>query len=391
MRTRRPGPRSGPPCSSPSPCPSYGRVDREDGTPVNPTTYDYRRAARDAIHFGRLLDRWTQHLRRVAGYDAQYFAVIEPQRRAAPHAHYAIRGTLPRAVVKELTAATYANIWWPSTSTVYYAGARLPVWDEDAGGFRDPDTEQALPTWAEALDEISDDPDTVPQHTIRFGTQIDVKGVLAGSPDAERAIGYLVKYLTKDLGDDLADDLDPDAVERVPADRKATAARRADHVSRLVEALRYEPCAPTCANWLRYGVQPKNARAGMRPGCCKGKAHKPSHLGYGGRRVLVSRKWSGKDLTDHRHDRAAHVLAALGKTPSDVSAATGPDSGVLWTPAQPSDPDVPPPGRRLMVRIAEAVRRRAEYHHARDSTAPGNGMTSDGPDLSATNPAASAA
>lgn len=38
----------------------------------------------------------------------QYFAIVEHQKRAAPQAHFAIRGTLPRAAVKQLTAATYA-------------------------------------------------------------------------------------------------------------------------------------------------------------------------------------------------------------------------------------------------------------------------------------------
>jgi hypothetical protein len=72
---------------------------------------------------------------------------------------------------------------------------------------------------------------------------------------------------------------------------------------RLAEALRYEPCSPRCANWLRYGIQPKNARPGLVPGACKGKAHRREYLGYPGRRVLVSRKWSGKTLADHRADR----------------------------------------------------------------------------------------
>ena len=37
-------------------CDSYGRV-LEDGTPADPGSYDYRRAARDAIHFAALADR----------------------------------------------------------------------------------------------------------------------------------------------------------------------------------------------------------------------------------------------------------------------------------------------------------------------------------------------
>ncbi|MEU5693324.1 replication initiator [Actinosynnema sp. NPDC020468] len=57
-----------------------GRV-RSDGAPVDPDTYDYRRAARDAVHFASLVDRWWQNLRRVVGFDAQHFGTVEPQRR----------------------------------------------------------------------------------------------------------------------------------------------------------------------------------------------------------------------------------------------------------------------------------------------------------------------
>ncbi len=74
-------------------CPSYGRV-CEDGTPADPATYDYSRAARDALAFAALFDRFVQNLRRYLGYDVQYFAAIEPQRRLAPHVHLAIRGTV---------------------------------------------------------------------------------------------------------------------------------------------------------------------------------------------------------------------------------------------------------------------------------------------------------
>lgn len=86
--------------------PSYGRV-RLDGTPVDPTRYDYRRAARDALHFSKLVDRFIQNLRRVVGFDVQYFAAVEPQRRLAPHVHLAIRGTVSRAELRQVAAATY--------------------------------------------------------------------------------------------------------------------------------------------------------------------------------------------------------------------------------------------------------------------------------------------
>ena len=61
-------------------CPSYGPV-RDDGTPVDPDRYDYESAARDALHFAALFDRFIQNLRRFAGFDVQYFAAVEPQRR----------------------------------------------------------------------------------------------------------------------------------------------------------------------------------------------------------------------------------------------------------------------------------------------------------------------
>jgi hypothetical protein len=63
-------------------CDSYGRV-RDDGTPVNPAGYDYRRAARDAVHFASLVDRWWQNLRRCVGWDVQYFATVD--RRSGLH------------------------------------------------------------------------------------------------------------------------------------------------------------------------------------------------------------------------------------------------------------------------------------------------------------------
>ena len=119
-----------------------------------------------------------------------------------------------------------------------------------------------------------------PRHVARFGDRFDAQGVLSGSKDAARCIGYLTKYLTKQVAD--CHQADTDAEQA--------------HAARLAEALRFEPCSPRCANWLRYGIQPKGARPGLVPGACKGKAHDREHLGYAGRRVLTSRKWSGKTL-----------------------------------------------------------------------------------------------
>ena len=198
-------------------CPSYGRV-TSDGTPADPATYDYTRAARDALHFAALFDRFIQNLRRFVGYDLQYFAAVEPQRRLAPHVHIAIRGTVSRAELREVLAATYHQVWWPSTETIKYDGD-LPVWDETSATYLDPATGEVLPTWDEALTAIGDHDE--PRHVVRFGDRFDAQGVLAGSRDASRCIGYLTKYLTKHVGDcHQASTRDPGGARR-PARRRA--------------------------------------------------------------------------------------------------------------------------------------------------------------------------
>lgn len=95
---------------------------------------------------------------------------------------------------------------------------------------------------------------------------------------------------------------------------------RARHLDRLATEARWLPCSEGCANRLLYGVQPAGARPGMVPGQCHRRAHDPENLGYGGRRVLCSRQWTGKTLAGHKADRAAVVRAALeeaGVDPDD--------------------------------------------------------------------------
>jgi hypothetical protein len=103
---------------------SYGRVDNE-GAAADPEQYDYRRAARDAIHFPALVDRFWQNTRRWVGWDVQYFGTVEPQKRGAPHFHAAIRGAIPRAELRAITAATYHQVWWPPHDQLLYGGEQL--------------------------------------------------------------------------------------------------------------------------------------------------------------------------------------------------------------------------------------------------------------------------
>lgn len=331
--------------------PSYGAI--RDGAPVSPGSYDYRRAALDAILFPRLIDQFWKTLRRTAGFDVQYFSSVEPQRRLAPHLHAAVRGAIPRRLLRQVVAATYLQVWWPAFDQPLYTD-RLPRWS--GTDYVDPDTGEVLPSWGQALDRIDDDSSTRPAHVMRFGAQLDVQGILRGQPGADRAIRYLTKYITKDVAGTYDD---------VQGDRHQA------HVDRLHRELRYLPCSERCANWLRYGIQPKDAGPDLVPGFCDGKAHRREHLGLGGRRVLVSRKWSYKTLARHRADRADVVRAALEsagivapdteRMSADVHSSDG-QPRFVWEPIERNHSTY---AQVVMLAVAERRRWRAEYDTAR--------------------------
>lgn len=284
---------------------SYGRIIRGEGVPIDPHAYDYQRAALDALLFSRLVDRFWQNLRRCAGYKVQYFSAIEAQRRLAPHLHAAIRGAIPRATLRDVARATYYAAWWPSiTQVVYDETDQLPMWHKEIGVYVDALTDAPLPTWEEAVSRLA-----APCHVVGFGRQVDIKGLLGGTADSDRAVRYLCKYLTKGIAETYAADPGQDSAYE-------------QHMSRLHERVRLLPCSPQCANWIRFGVTPKDPGPGLRPGACSSAAHDRENLGLGGRRVLVSRQWSGKTLDEHRADRravVAQVLAAAGILPDDAA------------------------------------------------------------------------
>ncbi|GAA4939212.1 replication initiator [Actinoplanes utahensis] len=319
------------------------------GTPVDPARYDYRRAAWDAVHFPRLLDRYWQNLRRAVGWNVQYAGCVEPQRRLAPHAHFAIRGTIPRATLELVAKATYHQVWWPAADRLRYPIDRPPTWNADAETWVDPDTGRPLPSWDEALDAIDDDPDAEPAHLVRFGAQVKAKGVDSSSADVERTIGYITKYVTKSAAD----------CHQVTSDPQR------QHLDRLWHELRVTPCSERCSNWLLYGVQPKKAHGRLRPGHCKGRVHQKTTLGIGGRRVLVSRDWSGKTLADHRADAHAWVKALLGITTEEPEPDTEAKPAVAWEMARHDDPDLPALEHRLLRAISERIHRRGQLNAAR--------------------------
>ena len=107
----------------------------------------------------------------------------------------------------------------------------------------------------------------------------------------------------------------------------------------------------------RYGIQPKNARPGLVPGWCKGKAHDADHLSYAGRRILVSRKWSGKTLADHRADRKDWLLRTLGVPATDPAR-------YAWEPVAPGNPDHLDHARRMLHAVADRARWQAALTEA---------------------------
>jgi Replication initiator protein, pSAM2 len=329
------------------------------------------------------LDRFWQNLRRAEGWNVQYFGAVEPQRRLAPHAHFAARGSFPKAVLRAVTAATYHQVWWPPTDVVTNdLDDAQPAWNPTAGpngtgGYVDPATGLPLPTWVQAMDLLDDALDQAParepEHVVRFGVQVDAQGVLGGTPKADKLIGY-TKYLTKSVAEC----------------RKPETAAAVEHQRRLWEQLRITPCSPRCAKWLRYGIQPDKAWAKMRAGHCKGKVHQLDALGIGGRRVLVSRGWSGKTLADHRWDQAAWVRKVLSVSldHTEPGYATGEDQvqaaragqappPMRWERVRPGDPGVDELPVRLLRTIATRIKQKAALRAAQ-------AMGPPGPNVSAT-------
>ncbi|MEV0727064.1 replication initiator [Micromonospora purpureochromogenes] len=339
--------------------PSYGAIHRDgavndkgetvgDGSPVDPESYDYRRAARDVVHFSALFDRWVQNLRRAVGWNVQYYATVEPQKRGAPHLHILIRGTVSREIIRQVTAATYHQVWWPphDRDSEVYPGQVVPIWDPAKMTFTDPDTGASLLAFDDVQDLLDDVEDLEPAHVVRFGDRMDrsaIQGMVPG-PKADRTIGYVTKYLTKSIAEVL--DTDSDRTRR--------------HYDRLHQELQHTPCSKRCPVWLRYGIVPEGATEKTIPGRCRSKAHRRDTLGLPGRRVLVSRQWSNKTLPDHKADRAEFVrqlLASVGIVKRDAP-------NLKLSVVKPGDKSAPPRDHLIMAAVAQRKIWRAEYTRA---------------------------
>ncbi len=74
--------------------------------------------------------------------------------------------------------------------------------------------------------------------------------------------------------------------------------------------------------------------------------------------MLVSRRWSGKTLADHRADRKNWLTATLGVSATDPARYT-------WEPVTPDDPDHMEHARRLLHVVADRQRWQAALTEAR--------------------------
>ncbi len=346
---------------------SYGHINRvrdeetgkmvSDGSPRDPDSYDYARAARDIMHVKKLFDHWITNLRRAVGWNVQYFGTVEPQKRGAPHIHLAIRGSIPTKLLYAVTAATYRSIWWPhfDPDNEVYSGDHMPVWDHSTGTFVDPKTRRALTYWDDALDIIDSVDDIEPAYTLRFGGQCKPVQIIAGTPEMDRKVAYLTKYLTKSVTEVL--ESDSPRVNR--------------HYDRLHEELQRTPCSKTCAVWFRYGIVPQGATEKTQPGRCRGRNHRRDLLGVPGKRCVSSGDWTGKTIPDHKAERMEFVhkeLAAIGIYPPDTSH-------LRITPVGPGDRDAPPRSHLVMALVAARISQRAQYttaRLARDEGPPGD-------------------
>ncbi|MBA2558385.1 MAG: replication initiation protein, partial [Propionibacteriales bacterium] len=128
-----------------------------------------------------------------------------------------------------------------------------------------------------------------------------------------------------------------------------------------------------------------DASEGMEPGRCPGKAHRWENLGCGGRRVLVSRKWTGKTLADHQADRATVVREALAAAGIDMhdadrySATRQDDHGAprfVWAPIDPGREDPATYRHAILLAVEQRRRWRTEYEAAKARL---GGLSATGP------------
>ena len=227
------------------------------------------------------------------------------------------------------------------------------------GRYRDPDTGYPLPTWAQALADARRRPGSAAgtRHA-RSGGQVDIKGILGGSRDSDRAVRYLTKYLTKSVAETYADE--DDTRRRVRGPHRPAA--RPDPLAALLTGMRQLAA-------LRRRTEEPRPRPGPRPLRLQGprpRTPRPRRPPGPGLPRLVR-----QDPHQHKADRAAvveQVLTPPASQPDDadrMAAETLTEDGrprFIWDEVPVTQGDW---ARVVMDSIREHDRRRDQYEQAK--------------------------
>ena len=193
---------------------------------------------------------------------------------------------------------------------------------------------------------------TEPAHIVTFGPQVHVKGILGGTEEAGRHIGYLTKYLTKSVGQAAGLDDDRDrAAARAP---RRLAAELAHHA--VLAAL------PGLAA-LRHPAQGRPTVHGAR-GCARARRTSPNTSASPAAASWSPASGRTRPSTDHRAERTAFVRQLLDQAPASGPATPSTTARSSGRRPRPGDPDVPTRPVLLLHAIHQRQRWRADYHAA---------------------------
>lgn len=200
---------------------------------------------------------------------------------------------------------------------------------------------------------------------MRFGARTRRSRACCGGSRTPTGLGYLTKYITKDVAGTYDDDQND---------------RRQAHVDRLHRELRYLPCSERCANWLRYGIQPKNASPDLAPGFCDrrrtdantsasaaGASWSPAN---GHPRPSPGTAPTERTSFGPHSSRPASLLRTPTACPADVHTSDG-RPRFVW---EPIERDHSTYAQVVMLAVAERRRWRAEYDTARAIQQPRSAM-----------------
>ena len=174
-----------------------------------------------------------------------------------------------------------------------------------------------------------------------------MKGVLGGSEEAGRHIGYLTKYLTKDVAK--AAGLDEGASERLR-----------EHHRRLVDELAITPAPRGVRCGCSTASNPRAPGCAPSPGCARARPTSPNTSASPG--AACSCRVSGRARPSPTTPASAAEFVRQLLERAHVRPGYAVDDGPYeWEKTRPWDPDLPSRPALLLAAIAERQRWKADY------------------------------